>query len=40
MIAIAVPIASMPPITTSRARMSISSGSRSGRSFISRVIGR
>src|SRR5215216_7842673 len=40
MIAIAVPIASTPPITTSRARMSISSGSRSGRSLISTVIGR
>ena len=40
MTAIAVPIASTPPITTSRARISISSGSRSGRSLISSVIGR
>ena len=40
MIAIAVPIASTPPITTSRERMSISCGSVSGRSLISWLIGR
>ena len=40
MIAIAVAIASTPPITTSRARISISSGSLSGRNLISWLIGR